>query len=66
MRRFLLDYIADPGAVIFLVIGSLIFFGLYRMLTDVRVGALIDDPVADEYAPRAPLEPEHDARRRQL
>lgn len=66
MRQFLLAHIPDPGAVIFLVIGAIVFFGLYRMLTDVRVGALIDDPVADEYAPRAPLEPEHDARRRQL
>lgn len=66
MRRFLIDYIPDPGAVIFLVIGAAVFFCLYRMLTDVRVGALIDDPIADEYAPHAPLEPEHDARRRQV
>jgi hypothetical protein len=62
MRQFLLAYIPDPGAVIFLALGAVVLFALYRMATYEEV----TDPVADEFTPRALFEPEPDARRRQL
>ncbi|HEV7258964.1 MAG TPA: hypothetical protein VGN82_14380 [Bosea sp. (in: a-proteobacteria)] len=64
MRQFLVDLVPDPGAVIFLAIGGLIFFGLYRMLTHVEVPGLVDEH--DEFLPRPRFDPEHDARRRQV
>lgn len=66
MRQFLVDHIPDPGALIFVLIASAAFYGLFRMLTHVEVPGLVDDPIADDFAPRAPIEPEHDARRRQI
>lgn len=67
MRDFLIGYIPDPGAVIFLLIGGLIFLVLYRMLNDARVPGFMDDAHEHDTAPAPPepvLDPEADARTR--
>lgn len=67
MRDFLVSHIPDPGAVIFLLIGSLIFVALYRMLNDTRVPGLMDEPVEHDTAPLPPepvVDPESDTRTR--
>jgi hypothetical protein len=63
MRDFLVTMLPDPGAVIFVVIGGLIFWGLYSMLTDGRVGGIIEDDAQDEFD-RREMSPEDDSRRR--
>lgn len=59
MERF----IPDPGAVVFVVIAFGVFAALYAMVTDKRQFNENED---DQFAPRQPVDPEVDARRRQI
>lgn len=64
MRDFLVQRLPDPGAVIFLIALGLIFFVLFRMITDDR---RYDEPVEHDTTPTAPepvLDPETDVRSR--
>lgn len=64
MRDFLVRYIPDPGAVIFVVLGLVAFVILFRMLKAARVDGLMDDPVERDSTPPARVTPEDDLRTR--